>query len=144
MKNKMSGSLDIDAGSPILELRVALTTQDYDRLVKFYCAGLGLEPAQIWNDGQGKGLVLNMGVATLELFDETQARTVDQIEVGRSVSGQVRFALQVPDLKAAIQRLLTTGATQMSDPVITPWGDYNVRFQDPDGLQVTLFQKPAE
>lgn len=144
MKNKMSGSLDIDAGSPILELRVALTTQDYDRLVKFYCAGLGLDPAQIWNDGQGKGLVLNMGVATLELFDETQARTVDQIEVGRTVSGQVRFALQVPDLKAAIQRLLTTGATQMSDPVITPWGDYNVRFQDPDGLQVTLFQKPAE
>jgi len=25
-------------------------------------------------------------------------------------------------------------------PVMTPWGDYNVRLQDPDGMQVTLFQ----
>jgi lactoylglutathione lyase len=129
---------------PILELRMALTTQDYDRLVQFYCAGLGLEPSQVWNNGQGKGLVIDMGAASLELFDETQARTVDQIETGRTLSGQVRFALQVPDLKAAIQRLHTIGAKQVSDPVVTPWGDYNVRFQDPDGMQVTLFQKPPK
>jgi hypothetical protein len=29
---------------PILELRVALTTNEYERLVKFYCEGLGIEP----------------------------------------------------------------------------------------------------
>jgi catechol 2,3-dioxygenase-like lactoylglutathione lyase family enzyme len=131
------------AENPILELRVALTSQDYDRLVRFYCTGLGLEPAQIWNNSQGKGMVLEMGAATMELFDETQANTIDQIEAGRSVSGQVRFALQVPDLMSAIHRLLVAGAIQVSDPVVTPWGDYNVRFQDPDGLQITLFQKPA-
>ncbi len=127
---------------PILELRVALTSQDYERLVKFYCTGLGLQPAQVWDNGQGKGLVIDMGEATLELFDEAQARSVDQIEAGRPLSGQVRLALQVPDLKAAIERLLAAGATQVSGPVTTPWGDYNVRFQDPDGLQITLFQKP--
>jgi predicted enzyme related to lactoylglutathione lyase len=134
----------MNAQKPILELRVALTTQDYDRLVQFYCAGLGLEPSQVWNNGQGKGLVIDMGAASLELFDETQARIVDQIETGRTISSPVRFALQVPDLKAAIQRLQAAGANQVSDPVVTPWGDYNVRFQDPDGMQVTLFQKPAE
>ncbi len=128
---------------PVLELRVALTTQDYDRLVSFYCVGLGLEPSQVWNNGIGKGLVIEMGRATLELFDEQQAKIVDQLEVGRSVSGSVRFALQVPDLEAAINRLHKAGATQVSDPVATPWGDTNVRFQDPDGLQVTLFQKPG-
>ena len=58
---------------PIHELRVAITTSDYERLVKFYCDGLGIEPAAIWNNGQGKALVLNMGQATLEIFDETQA-----------------------------------------------------------------------
>jgi hypothetical protein len=26
---------------------------------------------------------------------------------------------------------------------MTPWGDYNVRLQDPDGMQITLFQ-PSE
>jgi predicted enzyme related to lactoylglutathione lyase len=134
----------MNAQKPVQELRVALTTQDYDRLVQFYCAGLGLEPSQVWNHGQGKGLVIDMGAASLELFDETQARTVDQIETGRTISGPVRFALQVPDLKAAIQRLQAAGATQVSDPVVTPWGDYNVRFQDPDGMQVTLFQKTTK
>jgi len=127
----------------ITELRVALTTSDYERLVKFYCDGLGLEPAQIWNNGQGRALILDMGHATLEIFDETQAETIDQIEAERRVSGQIRFALQVPDLQSAMERLLAHGATLVHAPVVTPWGDYNVRLQDPDGMQITLFQ-PSE
>jgi uncharacterized glyoxalase superfamily protein PhnB len=111
-------------------------------LVKFYCDGLGIEPAAIWNNGQGQALVLNMGNATLEIFDEAQAETVDQIEAGRRISGQIRFALQVPDLKTTMERLLANGATLVHPPIMTPWGDYNVRLQDPDGMQITLFQKP--
>ena len=125
---------------PITELRVALTTGDYDRLVKFYCAGLGLEPAQIWNNGQGRALILDMGRATLEIFDEAQAEMIDQLEAGQRLSGPIRFALQVPDLKAAMERLLDHGATLVHPPVLTPWGDYNVRLQGPDGMQITLFQ----
>jgi uncharacterized glyoxalase superfamily protein PhnB len=127
----------------ISELRVAITTSNYERLVKFYCDGLGIEPAQIWNNGQGKALILDMGHATLEIFDETQAETIDQIEAERRVSGQIRFALQVPDLQSAMDRLIAHGATLVHAPVVTPWGDYNVRLQDPDGMQITLFQ-PAE
>jgi lactoylglutathione lyase len=125
---------------PILELRVALTTSDYERLVKFYCAGLGLEPDALWNNDGGKALILDMGKATLELFDERQAEVIDQLEAGRRISGRMRFALQVPDLKAAMERLMAHGATLVHEPVRTPWGDYNVRLQDPDGMQVTLFQ----
>jgi lactoylglutathione lyase len=128
---------------PVLELRVALTTNDYERLVRFYSKGLGLEPADIWNNDGGKALILDMGKATLELFDERQAEVIDQLEVGQRVSGQIRFALQVPDLHAAIERLLAHGATLVHKPVTTPWGDYNARLQDPDGMQVTLFQAAA-
>ena len=128
--------------SPVLELRVAFTTGDYQRLVKFYCDGLGIEPAAIWNNDGGQALVLDMGHATLEIFDEAQAQTIDQIEAGKRISGQIRFALQVPNLKAAMERLLTHGATLVHAPVVTPWGDYNVRLQDPDGIQITLFQTP--
>jgi methylmalonyl-CoA/ethylmalonyl-CoA epimerase len=85
-----------------------------------------------------------MGEATLEVFDETQAQTVDEIEVGRRISGQIRFALQVPDLKDAMERLLAHGATMVHPPVVTPWGDQTVRFQDPDGLQITLYQVPDQ
>ena len=59
--------------SPVFELRVVLTTSDYERLTKFYCEGLGLEPTAIWNNDQGKALVLDMGKGSLELFDEAQA-----------------------------------------------------------------------
>ncbi len=125
---------------PVLELRVALTTEAFDRLAGFYREGLGLEPAQVWPDDQGRALVLDLGKATLEVFDEKQAQTIDKMEVGHRISGQVRFALQVPDLKAATERLLAHGATQVHPPVVTPWGDQNVRFQDPDGMQITLYQ----
>lgn len=126
--------------TPVFELRVALTARDYERLVRFYCDGLGLEPAAVWNNDGGRALMLEMGNATLELFDERQAEVIDQLEAGKRVSGQVRFALQVPDLKSAMERLLAHGATLVHPPVTTPWGDYNVRLQDPDGMQVTLFQ----
>ncbi len=128
------------SASPVLELRIAVTTRDYERLVKFYCDGLGIEPAQVWDNGQGRALMLDLNHAALEIFDETQAQTIDQLEAGQRVSGPIRFALQVPDLQAAMERLLAHGAKLVHEPVLTPWGDYNVRMQDPDGMQITLFQ----
>jgi uncharacterized glyoxalase superfamily protein PhnB len=127
---------------PVIELRLALTTGDYERLVKFYCEGLGIEPAQIWDSDRGRARLLNMGSATMEIFDEKQAQMVDRVEAGRRISGQVRISIQVPDLKAAMDRLLAHGATLVHSPIMTPWGDQNVRLQDPDGMQITLFQAP--
>jgi methylmalonyl-CoA/ethylmalonyl-CoA epimerase len=125
---------------PVLELRIALTAVDFERSVKFYCDGLGLEPAAFWNNDGGRALMVEMGRGTLEIFDETQAEVIDRLEAGRRISGQIRFALQVADLEAAMERLLAHGATLVHPPVMTPWGDYNVRLQDPDGMQITLYQ----
>src|SRR5262249_11337721 len=110
---------------PVLEFRIALTTQEYERLVKFYCQGLGIEPAALWNNDGGRALILEMGKATLELFDERQAEVIDQLEAEQRISGPIRFALQVPNLDAALERLLAHGATLVHPPVKTPWGDYN-------------------
>jgi len=129
-----------DPNHPVFELRVALTVRDFERSVKFYSEGLGLSPAAIWNNDGGQALMLDLGHATLEVFDERQAEVIDQLETGKRVSGQIRFALQVPDLKSALERLLAHGATLVHPPVTTPWGDHNVRLQDPDGMQITLFQ----
>ena len=128
----------------VFELRVAITTSDYERMTKFYFEALGIPPTQTWENGQGRAVILNMGTATLEIFDETQAATIDQIEVGKRVTGLVRFALQVPDLKSAVERLLAHGATMVHPPVVNPWGDTNARFQDPDGMQITLFEKSVK
>jgi catechol 2,3-dioxygenase-like lactoylglutathione lyase family enzyme len=124
----------------VLQLRVALTVQDFERSATFYSEGLGIEPAALWSNNGGRAIMLDMGRATLEIFDQTQAQAIDEIEVGRPVGGQFRFAVQVPDLRAAMDRLLERGATLVHEPVLTPWGDLNARLQDPDGVQITLFQ----
>lgn len=126
--------------SPIIEFRVALTAQDYDKLVTFYEAALGLEATDIWTQADNKGVLYDMGRATLEILDENSAATVDRIEAGKRVSGQIRFALEVPDVDAALERALAKGATLVHEPIVTPWRHRNVRLQAPDGMQITLFQ----
>lgn len=125
---------------PVLELRVALTAADYESLVAFYREGLGLEPAQLWTNDQERAVIFDIGRATLEIIDEQHAITIDQIEAEQRLSGQIRFALQVPDLDIAVERVVSKGATLVHKPVITPWEHYNTRLQSPDGPQITLFQ----
>jgi catechol 2,3-dioxygenase-like lactoylglutathione lyase family enzyme len=109
--------------------------------MKFYTDGLGLEPAQLWTSQNGQAVILDMGRGTLELFDPRHADHIDQIETGQpGLSGRLRFALRVPDLQAALDRLLARGVRLVHPPVVTPWGHHNARVEDPDGLQVTLFQ----
>ncbi|HET6845691.1 MAG TPA: VOC family protein, partial [Anaerolineales bacterium] len=66
----------------VLQLRVAVTTADFERLLRFYAEGLGLEPAAFWQNDGGRAAMLELGQASLEIFDESQARAIDQIEVG--------------------------------------------------------------
>jgi lactoylglutathione lyase len=128
---------------PVLQLRLAITTSDFEGLTKFYSDGLGLEPAAFFHNGGGRAMLLELGSAALEIFDETQAEAIDRLEAGARSGGQIRLALQVPDLGAAMDRLLAHGGSLVHEPVRTPWGDFNVRLQDPDGLHITLFQPPS-
>lgn len=124
----------------VIQLRVALTVRDFERSLRFYSQGLGIEPAAFWNNDGGRAVMVELGQATLEIFDEVQAQVIDHLEAGERVSGQVRFALQVPNLDEAIKRLVNHGARLVHEPVVTPWGDRNARVIDPDGMQVTLFE----
>ena len=124
---------------PVLEMRVALTTEQWEQLVAFYRDGLGLDPGELWTE-HGHGQIFHAGRATLEIFDAGHAAAVDDLEVGQRVSGPLRFAFEVPDVHAALERALAYGVELVHEPVLTPWNDYNARVQAPDGVQVTLFQ----
>ena len=128
----------------IHEVRIALTVDDYDTAVAFYRDALGLSELESWDRPNGRGMILEAGRATLELFDPLQAETLDQIEVGRRVSGSVRFALHVDDPAAAAGELEAAGAVAEHALVETPWGDRNVRVRAPDGMQLTLFSSPQD
>ena len=123
----------------VLELRVALTAEDFDSLVAFYRDGLGLEPGNTWTD-HGQGQLFHSGKAVIEFLDKEHAAHVDAIEVGQQVSGQIRFAFQVSDIYKAVENARQYRATIVSEPTLTPWHDLNARIESPDGLQITLFQ----
>jgi catechol 2,3-dioxygenase-like lactoylglutathione lyase family enzyme len=124
-----------------VNLRVVLTVPDFDEAVRFYRDELGLEELADWSGEDGRVILLDAGHATLELFDERQAESVDRIEAGRRVSGQVRLALEVEDVDAAAERLGAAGATAEAAPVVPPWGGRNARLRTPDGMQLTLFDE---
>ena len=123
----------------VKELRIALTVENYDEALAFYRDALGLKLLDEWKTETSNGALLEAGRATLEIFDEGQAAMVDDLEVGRRVSGTIRFALEVEDSAAVADELERAGAQRVGGPVETPWGDVNARVQAPDGMQLTLF-----
>jgi catechol 2,3-dioxygenase-like lactoylglutathione lyase family enzyme len=125
--------------SPVRELRLAYTVEDYEGAVRFYRDSLGLPVIQEWEQPAGSGAILDAGRATLELLSVSQSELVDRIEVGEVVSGPVRLALEVEDSEDTASALASAGAQKIGGPVITPWSHKNVRLRAPDGMQLTLF-----
>ncbi len=127
--------------SPIREVRITLTVGSFEKAVQFYRDGLGLGMVEQWQTAEGRGMILALGPhTTLEIFDAAQAALVDQLEVGRRVSGPVRLAFEVSDVEAEASALQDAGARLLSHPKQMPWGDRNARLETPDGMQLTLFQ----
>ncbi|HEX9381660.1 MAG TPA: VOC family protein [Gaiellaceae bacterium] len=124
---------------PVRELRLALTVEDYERVLAFYRDVLGLPVIESWDNPTGSGAILEAGRATLELLSVAQAELVDQVEVGDRVAGPVRIALEVSDSVETAHALEAGGAELLADPVVTPWSHRNVRLRAPDGMQLTLF-----
>lgn len=125
--------------SPVRELRLAFTVEDYEGAVRFYRDALGLPVIEEWEQETGSGAILDAGRATLELLSVAQSDLVDRIEVGEVVSGPIRLALEVADSEETAKALVAGGAQLVGGPVVTPWSHKNVRLRAPDGLQLTLF-----
>jgi catechol 2,3-dioxygenase-like lactoylglutathione lyase family enzyme len=66
--------------TPVHELRVAVTVDDYEDARHFYRDVLGLPVVQARNDEEGRsGAILDAGRATLELLSCAQTDLVDEI-----------------------------------------------------------------
>lgn len=125
--------------TPVTELRLVVTTSEYDKALHFYRDVLGLPEAASFASDDGRVAILSAGRATLEIGDPGHAAYVDTVEVGRRVAGPIRVAFGVADATVSTQRLADAGAEVIAPPTVTPWGSLNSRLSAPAGLQLTLF-----
>lgn len=125
--------------TPVRELRVSLTVQDYPQALAFYRDVLGLPVRLAWDEPTGGGAILEAGAGTLEIVSPEHADLIDELEVGRRIAGPVRLALEVEDSARTAAELVAGGAEELAPATETPWGDLNARVRAPDGMQLTLF-----
>jgi uncharacterized glyoxalase superfamily protein PhnB len=128
--------------STVRQLRLVVEAEDYEAAVAFYRDALGLtEQAAYAGEGDAKVMILNAGVATLEISNPAQVRMIDRVEAEGSPSARLRIAFEVDDAQQVTDELVDAGATLIASPRETPWRSLNSRLDAPAGLQVTLFQE---
>ncbi|AVT39591.1 VOC family protein [Plantactinospora sp. BB1] len=125
--------------SPVRQLRLVVTAEDYDQALRFYRDVLGLPERAAFSSPDGRVTILEAGRATLEITDPGHAEYIDEVEVGRRVAGHIRVALEVDDSPAVTATLADAGATVLAEPTRTPWNSLNSRLAAPGHLQLTLF-----
>jgi predicted enzyme related to lactoylglutathione lyase len=130
------------APPPVIQMRLIVEAEDFDRAVAFYRDVLGLpEQAAFEAEGDARVAILEAGRATLELANPAQKRMIDEVEVGRQVGPRIRVAFEVADGVAATDQLVAAGAELIAPPIETPWRSLNSRLTAPAGLQITLFEE---
>jgi predicted enzyme related to lactoylglutathione lyase len=133
---------ETSSAGPVLQLRLVVEAEDYDRAVEFYRDVLGLpEQAAFEGEGDARVTILEAGRATLELANPAQRRMIDDVEVGHPTQGRIRVAFEVTDAVGGTQRLVEAGAELVAPPTETPWRSLNSRLEAPAGLQITLFEE---
>lgn len=127
---------------PVLQLRLVVEAEDYERALAFYRDSLGLPQLEAYTgEGDARVAILDAGRATLEIANPAQKRMIDDVEVGRQVAPRLRVAFEVVDTAAVTTDLVDAGASLVAPPVRTPWDSLNARLDAPAGLQITLFQE---
>jgi methylmalonyl-CoA/ethylmalonyl-CoA epimerase len=125
----------------IKELRIILTVENLDEIIRFYREVAGMATSKEWHNEPGNGIILDAGRASLELIDAKHAAVIDDIEVGKRIAGPIRLALRVSeDINTSVETFVEGGATALAKPTKAPWSDV-ARIEDPAGMQITLFTR---
>ncbi len=130
------------ANPPVLQLRVVVEADDYERAVAFYRDELGMPELIAYAEGgDDRVAILDAGRATLEIANPGHKRVIDDLEAAGSPSPRIRLAFEVTDGAGTTRRLAEAGAVIVAEPVVTPWRSLNSRLDAPAGLQITVFEE---
>ena len=125
----------------IKSFRLVLNVDDLDSALRFYRDALQLKTLESWDSPDGRGVILELPVSTLEIMDRKNANSVDELEAGVRLNGDIRLGLEVNGLNSVVKNLEQHGAKPVHDAVQTPWNSLNQRLETPDAKQLTVFQE---
>lgn len=125
-----------------VQMRLVVHSEDLDAALELYRDALGMPvELDLASEGDARVVVLDAGRATLELINTAQRSLIDQLELGRDVSREIRVAFEVSDAQASTDAVLEAKATLVAPPTRTPWRSLNARVEGPDGVQLTVFEQ---
>ena len=119
-----------------MTLRIEVFAQDIDTAGKFYREVLGFEelsrqPRYLW-----------MGRGAARIGIGTAAEPVDPAV--RRVPQGTEIVLEVDDIDAEYERVLSTGWPVETDVQLQPWGLRDFRLFDADGYYLRLTSRPVQ
>ncbi len=112
---------------------VALATDSFDAVVRFYGESLGFPMVEEWDRSNGRGRRFDLGGLRLEIPDNTRER--QPLRLGEPAD-RFHVVVEVDDVEAARRRI----SVPTPAPQATSWGVKLFQLCDPDGVPVTFLE----
>jgi catechol 2,3-dioxygenase-like lactoylglutathione lyase family enzyme len=112
---------------------VALATDRFDAVTRFYGECLGFPVVEQWDRTDGRGKRFDLGGTRLEILDNQRKREPLALA---EVADRVHVVIEVDDVEAARQRVDVEAPPAQA----TSWGARLFQLRDPDGVAVTFLQ----
>ncbi len=112
---------------------VALATDRFDEVVRFYGADLGFPVVEQWDRPNGRGLRFDLGGMRLEILDNGRERK--PLALG-TPADRFHIVVEVDDIEAARHRIKLDAPPAQE----TSWGARLFQVRDPDAVPVTFLQ----
>ena len=116
---------------------VALATNQYEQMTKFYGQDLGFRTIGAWDRPSARGCTFDLGGLRMEILDAGREERPLDLE---PPSDRVHLVVEVDDVDAARAAL----AVDVPSPEDTSWGARLFRVRDPDGTWLTYLQWTRE
>ncbi len=120
------------------KLRLARSTNQLERLIDFYCGGLGYEVLDRYEEQRGWDGVICGHRDWPYQFEFSQKRQHEEVPGAPTPNHFV--VISIPDReewKAVLGRLFDQGFQQVTNPQLYADGD-SAAFEDPDGYRVVV------
>jgi len=112
---------------------MALATDSFDEVARFYGVILGFPVVAEWDRAGGRGCRFELGGLQLEILDNARERnSLRLLDPG----DRVHVVVEVDDIDAARSRLKVI----TPEPRAVSWGARCFQVRDPDGVAVTFLQ----